>query len=359
MPIGHTKLMPAIETAGAFFRAEEIAASHPRLISLTLGAEDFSASIGAVPDAEVMTYPKQHHCIAARAAGLRAFGVIGSGADYRDEKAFRELIRRSRRFGIQGSTCIHPAIVPLLNEGFSPTAEEIAHAERVVSAYETAVAEQRGSFSIDGKMIDIPIVERAQELLSIARRFGPESKFVSARLLRLLRISLPPGACDCHAHVYGPPERYPLRPGGRYRPPAQYLADYQHMLQRAGIDQAVIVQPTVYANNDVTADALAASNGAWRGVAKFTDSSIDCGSARDGSRRVPRRARPWHGERPRNWRSSRISPGPLLRSAGMSSCTWNRACCPNSRRACATCRFPSCWITSPGSRRTTRQPVRR
>ena len=85
---------------------------------------------------------------------------------------------------------------------------------------------------------------------------------------------LPAGACDCHAHVYGPPERYPLRPGGRYVPPAKYLADYQQMLQRAGIDRAVVVQPTVYANNDVTADALAASNGAWRAVAKFTDGSI-------------------------------------------------------------------------------------
>lgn len=172
IPIGHTKLMPAIETAPAFFRAEEIAAAHPRNISLTLGAEDFTASIGALPDVEVMTYPKQHALIAARAAGLRAFGVIGSGADYRDKSAFRELIRRSRRFGIQGSTCIHPAVVPLLNEGFSPTPEEIAYAERVVAAYHAAVAEKRGSFSIDGKMIDIPIVERAQELLSIARRFA-------------------------------------------------------------------------------------------------------------------------------------------------------------------------------------------
>lgn len=172
MPIGHTRFMPAIETASAYFRAEEIAAAHPRNISLTLGAEDFTASIGAVPDVEVMTGPKQHVLIAARAAGLRAFGVIGSGADYRNLDAFRELIRRSRRFGIQGSTCIHPAIVPLLNEGFSPTPNEVAHAQRIVDAYHTAVAENRGSFSVDGKMIDIPIVERAEELLSIARRFS-------------------------------------------------------------------------------------------------------------------------------------------------------------------------------------------
>ncbi|MDA8048401.1 MAG: amidohydrolase family protein [Rhodospirillales bacterium] len=87
-----------------------------------------------------------------------------------------------------------------------------------------------------------------------------------------VRASEPPprGACDCHAHVYGPPERYPLRPGGRYTPPAMYLAEYQRMLARLGIDHAVIVQPTVYQDNAATADALAASAGAWRGVAKFT-----------------------------------------------------------------------------------------
>lgn len=84
----------------------------------------------------------------------------------------------------------------------------------------------------------------------------------------------PAGACDCHAHVYGPPERYPLRPGRRYTPPANYLAEYQHMLQRIGVDRAVVVQPTVYANNDVTRDALAASGGNWRGVAKFADGNV-------------------------------------------------------------------------------------
>ncbi len=176
MSVGHTMFLPAIETAQAFFRAEEIAAAHPRNVSLTLGAEDFTASIGAAPDPDVMAYPKQHALIAARAAGLRAFGVIGSAANFRDQDAFREMIRKSRRFGFQGSTCIHPAIVPLLNEGFSPRAEEIAYAERVVRSYHEAVAEKRGSFSIDGKMIDIPIVHRAEELLAIARRFAAHAQ---------------------------------------------------------------------------------------------------------------------------------------------------------------------------------------
>ena len=87
--------------------------------------------------------------------------------------------------------------------------------------------------------------------------------------------AVPRNACDCHAHVYGPRERYPMRPGARYVPPAGYLADYQAMLRRIGIDRAVVVQPTVYADNTATADALAASNGQWRGVAKFPTGRID------------------------------------------------------------------------------------
>jgi 2-pyrone-4,6-dicarboxylate lactonase len=88
-------------------------------------------------------------------------------------------------------------------------------------------------------------------------------------------VKPPPGTCDCHAHVYGPPERYPTRPGARYVPPAHGVADYQQMLARIGVDRAVIVQPTVYADNQATADALAASGGRWRGVAKFTDGRMD------------------------------------------------------------------------------------
>ncbi len=84
----------------------------------------------------------------------------------------------------------------------------------------------------------------------------------------------PHGACDCHAHVYGPPERYPFQASPRYAPPALYYADYQKMLDRLGVERAVVVQPTVYQTNAVSEDALAASAGAWRGVAKFTDARM-------------------------------------------------------------------------------------
>jgi citrate lyase subunit beta/citryl-CoA lyase len=170
MPPGHTRFLVTIETARAFFEMREIAAAHPRNVSLSLGSEDFTASTGSQPDPEVLLYPKQQIVIAARAAGILPFGVVGSGADFKNLDSFRAMIARSRRFGFEGSSCIHPDVVPLLNEGFSPTAAEIADAEAIVVAFQKARSEGRGSLSIDGKMIDKPIVERAERTLDIARR---------------------------------------------------------------------------------------------------------------------------------------------------------------------------------------------
>jgi 2-pyrone-4,6-dicarboxylate lactonase len=82
-------------------------------------------------------------------------------------------------------------------------------------------------------------------------------------------FALPPGACDAHAHVFGHPPRYPFRPGRRYTPAAPGLAEYRHVLATLGIAHAVIVQPDLYFDNQVTADALIAAGGAWRGIAKL------------------------------------------------------------------------------------------
>jgi citrate lyase subunit beta/citryl-CoA lyase len=88
-------------------------------------------------------------------------------ADYKDLDAFRETVRRSRRLGFRGASVIHPAQVPILNEEFAPSADEVASAKKIVAAYDEAVAAGRGSISVDGKMIDVPVVLRAQGLLAI------------------------------------------------------------------------------------------------------------------------------------------------------------------------------------------------
>jgi len=175
LPQGHTKFAVLIETAEAFLRVREIARAHPRVVAISLASEDFTLSTNSQPDPDVLLFPKQQVQIAACAAGVLALGVIGSIANYRDEDGYRDAIRRSRRFGFQGASCIHPAIVPLLNEGFGPSAEEVAAAGRIVAGFEKAKAEGRGSASVDGKMIDIPIVLRAERVLRMAERIAARS----------------------------------------------------------------------------------------------------------------------------------------------------------------------------------------
>ncbi|MCC7273325.1 MAG: CoA ester lyase [Alphaproteobacteria bacterium] len=169
---GHTRFIAMVETAAGFRYIWEIAEATPRNVALTLGGEDFASDIGGEPDPEVLLYPKQQCVLAARAAGITPMGTIGSVANFQDVEGYRASIKRSRRFGFEGSACIHPSIVPLLNEGFTPSATEVDTAERMIAAYEKAYAEGRGSVTFDGKMIDVPIVERAQRVVDRARRIA-------------------------------------------------------------------------------------------------------------------------------------------------------------------------------------------
>ena len=165
---GTVKLQALVETASGFFRIEQIARAHPRLIAVSIGAEDLALSLGMVPEAEGLFYPKQQCIIAARAAGILPLGFIGTVADYKDLDAFRATIRRSQRLGFLGASCIHPSNVAILNEEFAPRAQEVSQAERMVAAYDEALAAGRGSIEFEGKMIDIPVVERAKQVLARA-----------------------------------------------------------------------------------------------------------------------------------------------------------------------------------------------
>jgi citrate lyase subunit beta/citryl-CoA lyase len=167
MTVGATQLTAMIETPDAWFQMREIAKADRRIVALTLGGEDFALTVGMLPTAEALFMPKQQLAIAARAAGILPLGFIGTVADYKDLDAFRETIRRSRRLGFRGASVIHPSQVQILNEEFAPGADEVASADNIVAAYDAAVAAGRGSISVDGKMIDVPVVLRAQELLAI------------------------------------------------------------------------------------------------------------------------------------------------------------------------------------------------
>ena len=118
LPAGRLRFVVLVETAAGFFRMEAIARAHPRIVALSLGAEDFAASVGMLAEPEGLFYPKQHMLFAARAAGVLPLGFVGSIADFRDQEAFRTIVRRSRRLGLVGASCIHPLQVTVLNEEF-------------------------------------------------------------------------------------------------------------------------------------------------------------------------------------------------------------------------------------------------
>lgn len=165
LPAGHTRLVAMLETPGSIFRAEAIAAADPRLVGITAGSEDLALSVGMAPEPEALLYPKQTTIFAARAAGIMPLGFLGTVADFRDLDAFRAVIRRSRKLGFMGASVIHPSQVAVLNEEFRPQPDEIDHAERLLAAYRDAVDGGKGAVSFEGKMIDVPVVRRAEALL--------------------------------------------------------------------------------------------------------------------------------------------------------------------------------------------------
>ena len=169
---GHTRLFAMIETTEAYFHAVEIAQAHPRVVAMNLGSEDFALSAGMLPEAEGLFQPTLQVMLAARAAGVLPMGFIGTVAEYRDQEKFRQTIRQARRLGFVGSACIHPLQVAILNEEFTPTAEEVARARGMVDAYAEAVAQGRGSVEYEGKMIDEPVVERARQVLTLERQIS-------------------------------------------------------------------------------------------------------------------------------------------------------------------------------------------
>lgn len=172
MPIGHTGFYLDVESVQAFPQMFEIAAADPRVVAFTCGTEDFTASSGAQPDPDVLQFPKQMGILAARAAGVMPLGVMASSIDYRDLDGFRREVARAKRFGSEGSACIHPDQVAILNEGFSPSENEIADARRVVETYRNAIASGHGAVGLDGRMIDVPVVDRSERVLAIAGRIA-------------------------------------------------------------------------------------------------------------------------------------------------------------------------------------------
>ena len=165
MPAGRTKFILLVESADAFSRMDDMPRVSERVVAMSIGGEDFALDCNMEPSDDALLHPKQHMIVAARAAGIMPLGFISTVANFGDWENFRVMVRRSRNLGFAGASCIHPGQVKIVNEEYTPGADEVAYATKVVALNKEAAAAGRGSFQIDGKMIDIPIVVRAEKLL--------------------------------------------------------------------------------------------------------------------------------------------------------------------------------------------------
>lgn len=165
LPPGAIGLIAMIETLDALNQVEALAKATPRLTALTLGSEDFSAEGGFEPTQMNLFNPCQRLVLAAKAAGIQSYGFPGSIAEFGDLTTYRSQVCLGKSMGFDGAFCIHPAQVPVLNEVFQPSPEAIEHARQVIAAYDQALAENRGAAMLNGRMIDLPVVQRARSVL--------------------------------------------------------------------------------------------------------------------------------------------------------------------------------------------------
>jgi len=178
MDVGSVRLaVVATETPAAMFNLGSYAPAHPRLVGLTWGAEDLGAAIGATVNKEpdgAWTFPyrvARAQCLfAAASAGVAPIDTLY--ADFRDADGLAADCRLARRDGFTGRIAIHPDQVATINECFSPSAEDVTHARRVVAAF--AAQPDAGTVGIDGRMYDIPHLKAALRTLAAADE-GAES----------------------------------------------------------------------------------------------------------------------------------------------------------------------------------------
>lgn len=168
LSVGQTKLVLWIETAMAIVHCYDICACSPRIVAVAFGAEDLTNDMGierTTDDSEV-ALPRGLMCVAARAADVLALDTPFFA--FRDPEGLRENALASKKIGFKGKFAIHPAQLEMINETFSPSAAEIEHARAVVAAYEEAERNGRGSTSLNGIVVDVPVVKRARALLELA-----------------------------------------------------------------------------------------------------------------------------------------------------------------------------------------------
>lgn len=172
VPLGRIRLLVLVETAAGIVRLAEISEAHERLEALLFGAEDLAGDMGAVRTPEGHESYWARSALSIHAAARRLQAIDTPYVALKDLDGLRADTRRGLELGYTGRQVVHPAQLDVVLSVYTPSAEEIRRAERIVREHERHQAEGRGVFELDGQMIDRPIVKAAEAVLERARNAG-------------------------------------------------------------------------------------------------------------------------------------------------------------------------------------------
>lgn len=172
IPVGRTKMMAAIEGALGVVNAYPIATSSKRLIGIAIGAEDYTANLktNRTKEGTELFYARCAIVNAARAAGIDALDTVFSDVD--DMEGFEKEVALIKQLGFDGKSIINPRQIAPIHRIFTPTEKEIEKSRRIIAALKDAEAHGSGVVSLNSKMIDRPVVLRAQRVIDMAHASG-------------------------------------------------------------------------------------------------------------------------------------------------------------------------------------------
>ncbi|RMW85947.1 citrate (pro-3S)-lyase subunit beta [Aggregatibacter aphrophilus] len=167
--VGSTKMLAAIESPLGITQANQIATASKRLIGIALGAEDYVRNLKTErsPEGIELLFARCSILQAARAAGIQAFDTVYSNAN--NEEGFLKEAALIKQLGFDGKSLINPRQIELLHNLFAPTQKDVDQAKRIIEAAEEAEKQGSGVVSLNGKMIDAPIIDRAKLVLERAK----------------------------------------------------------------------------------------------------------------------------------------------------------------------------------------------
>lgn len=170
--LGRTKIMAAIESTLGIVNTYAIATASPRMMGIALGAEDYSANLKTqrTPGGDELRLARETIVVAARAAGIDALDTVYSNLN--DMETFRKEVEFIKTLGFDGKSIINPRQIEVVNDVFAPKEKEIEKSRTILAAIKEAERKGSGVIAVNGKMVDRPVVLRAQRTIDLAIASG-------------------------------------------------------------------------------------------------------------------------------------------------------------------------------------------